>query len=188
MIGYLKGEIKRSAADYLVVAVSGVGYQVYVTEKTLKNFSSADEIELFIHHYQTEKSEDLYGFKDLPSLDLFENLLSAPGVGPKAALALLSTLGINELEEAITKGDLETLTLAPGIGRKVAQKIIGELSDSLAEEGLEGLPKSNPRRQAFEALLELGYNMVEAKTALRMVDSSITDPEERIKEALKHLA
>lgn len=188
MISYLKGTISRSGANYLVIVTNGVGYQVFVDEKTLENLSAKERAEFHIHHYQTDKSEELYGFESLASLDLFENLLSVSGVGPKAALALLSSLSIKELEEAIIKGDLETLTVAPGIGKKVAHKIIAELSDSLAEEGLEGLPKSSPRRQAFEALIELGYNSVEAKAALRMVDSSVSDPEKRVKEALRHLS
>ena len=188
MISYLEGTISRSGNDYLVIVANGVGYQVFVDEKTLENLSAKEKVEIHIYHHQTEKSEELYGFEKLPSLDLFENLLSVSGVGPKAAMALLSSLSTKELEEAITKGNLETLTVAPGIGKKVAHKIIAELSDSLAEEGLEGLPKSSPHRQAFEALLELGYNPVEAKTALRMVDNSINDPEDRIKEALKHLS
>jgi holliday junction DNA helicase RuvA len=188
MISYLKGTINRSGNDYLVVVANGVGYQVFVDEKTLENVSVQEKTELHIYHHQTEKSEELYGFEKLPSLDLFESLLSVSGVGPKAAMALLSSLTTEELEEAITEGNSETLTVAPGIGKKVAHKIIAELSDTLAEEGLEGFPKSSSHRQAFDALLELGYNPVEAKTALRMVDNSIDDPEERIKEALKHLS
>jgi len=188
MISYLQGEIKRTGSNYLVVVANGIGYQVFVSEKSLKRISGKEKIELHICHYQTEKSEELYGFEDLPGLDLFENLISVSGIGPKAALALLSALDIKEVEEAITKGDLDTLTMAPGIGKKGAQKIIAELSDSLTEGGLDGLPKSSPQRQAFEALIELGYNSVEAKAALRMVDSSVSDPEEKVKEALRHLA
>jgi len=188
MIGYLKGKIIRSTADYLVIAVNGVGYQVFVNQKNLEKVSDNKQIELHIHHYQTEKSENLYGFENLAEISLFEALLSVSGVGPKAALALISALSVNELEQAITKGEVDTLTTAPGIGKKGAQKIVAELSDNLADKGLEGLPKSSPQRQAYEALIELGYNAVEAKTALRMVDSKVIDPEDKVKQALKHLA
>ena len=188
MIGYLRGKLVRSSSQYIIVETGGVGYRVFVAEKVMDKVSKSKDIELHIHHYQTDKSEDLYGFIDLASLSIFESLIGVSGVGPKAAIALLSALTAQELEEAITKGDSETLTVAPGIGQKGAQKIIADLSDNLADEGIDGLPKSSPRRQAYEALLELGYNSVEAKTALRMVDDSISDPEEKIKEALKHLA
>jgi len=188
MIGYLKGKIIRSTAEYLVIVVNGVGYQVFVNQRNLEKVSENREIELHIHHYQTEKSEALYGFENLAEISLFEALLSVSGVGPKVALALISALSVDELEQAITKGEVDTLTTVPGIGKKGAQKIIAELSDNLADKGLEGLPKSSSQRQAYDALIELGYNSVEAKTALRMISKDITDPEDKVKEALKHLS
>ena len=189
MIGYLLGIIKKINEDYLVVFVKtgsdfGIGYKIQVPEKILKKAKEGDSLELFIHHYQTEKTEDLYGFKNLSELNLFEQLIDVSGVGPKASIALLSELKVDELEKAITNSDVETLTTAKGIGKKGAQKIITELAETLPEMGFG---KSTPKSEAYDALINLGYNSVEAKAALRMVKGDWDDPERYVKEALKNL-
>jgi holliday junction DNA helicase RuvA len=193
MIGYLAGEIKKIGKDYLVVYVKmaegfGVGYKISVGKKIIEQFNIGDKIELYIHHYLTEQSEDLYGFSNISELDLFENLIGVSGIGPKAAQALLSALSVSQITEAIEKGNVDILTEAKGIGKKGAQKMIAELSDVISEKGIEGIESSGPRAEAYQALIELGYNQVEAKAALRMVDSKIEDSEKIVKEALKNLS
>jgi len=193
MIGYLAGEIKKIGKDYLVVFVMaakgfGVGYKINVNQKLIDKFKVGEKIELFIHHYLTDQSEDLYGFLNIGELDLFENLIEVSGVGPKAAQALLSALSVSSIKDAISEGQVDVLTEAKGIGKRGAQKIIAELSDVIAQKGIEGLEGSGPKADAYEALLELGYNHVEAKAALRMVDNELKDSEEIVKQALSNLS
>jgi Holliday junction DNA helicase RuvA len=193
MIGYLAGEIKKIGKDYLVVYVEtsnsfGIGYKINVSDKLLNEVSAGNRLEFYIHHYLTEKSEDLYGFLNIADLDLFEQVIEVSGIGPKAAQALLTSLSASEIKEAISQGDVDTLTAAKGIGKKGAQKLIAELSDVIAEKGIEGLEGSGPKAEAYEALLELGYNSVEAKAALRMIDKNLEDSEKIVKEALKNLS
>ncbi len=193
MIGYLAGEIKKIGEDYLVVFVVtakgfGIGYKINVSEKLIDKFKVGERIELYIHHYLTEQSEDLYGFLNIGELDLFESLIEVSGVGPKAAQALLSSLSVSSIKDAISEGSVDVLTEAKGIGKKGAQKIIAELSDVIARKGIEGLEGSGPKAEAYEALLELGYNQVEAKTALRMVDSDLKDSEKIVKAALSNIS
>jgi Holliday junction DNA helicase RuvA len=192
MIGYLAGEIKKIGKDYLVIFVItakgfGIGYKINVSEKIIDKYKVGEKLELYIHHYLTDQSEDLYGFVDIAELDLFEDLIEVSGIGPKAAQALLSSLSVTSIKDAISEGQVDVLTEAKGIGKKGAQKLIAELSDVISRKGLEGLEGDGPKSEAYQALLGLGYNQVEAKTALRMIDDEITDSEEMVKQALKNI-
>ncbi len=191
MIAFLKGRIRSVGEDYLVVETGGVGYRVHVPIQLIENcHQTAGKISLHIHQHQTERSSELYGFKTHADLSIFEMLISVNGVGPKAALSLLSAYSGEELKDMIITEDEASLCEAYGIGRRVAAKICRELSEKLEEkdeyEGLRPM-RSLPARQAMEALKELGYNHIEAQAALRMVPKEIEDPQEKVREALKNL-
>jgi len=191
MIAYLRGKIRSVGEDYIVVDARGLGYKVYVPMSIIEECAKlSGKISLHIHHHQTDRSSELYGFKNSTDLAVFEDVISVNGVGPKAAMSLLSMIGGSELKEAIIAQDEAVLCEAHGIGKGVAARICRELSEKLEErDAFEGLrpTRTLPSRQALEALKELGYNHIEAQAALRMVPKEVDDPQERLKEALKNL-
>lgn len=191
MIAFIRGRIRLVKDDFMVVESYGVGYKIYVPASLIEECHKlSGKIALHIHHHQTERSSELYGFKTYLDLEMFELLLSVSGIGPKAAAALLSTFKGNELRTLIIYQDEATIATAKGIGIRAASKICRELSEKIdGHDEYEGMrpAASTPSRQALEALVELGYNQIEAQAALRMVPRSITDPKEKVKEALRNL-
>lgn len=191
MIAFIKGRIRTVLDNYIVVEAKGVGYKVFVPQKIIESCHKlSGKINLHIHHHMTDRSSELYGFREHSGLEVFEMLLQVTGVGPKAALALLSTYSGEDLKKLILSNDEPALCEAPGIGRAAARKICNELCEKIEEkdeyDGLRPI-SSLPSRQAMEALVELGYNRVEAQAALKMVPKEIEDPQERVKEALRNL-
>lgn len=191
MIAFLKGHIRSVIDNYLVVEARGVGYKVFVPQKIIEDCHKlSGTINLHIHHHITDRSSELYGFANHSDLEVFEMLLTINGVGPKAAMALLSTYSGEDIKNLIIAGDEAALCDAPGIGKAAARKICNELCERIEEKDeFEGMrPVSSlPSRQAMEALIGLGYNRIEAQAALKMVSKEIEDPQERVKEALKNL-
>jgi len=191
MIAYLAGKIRLVNNDSIVVEAGGIGYQVFVGEEIIEKCHEASgKIELYTHHHQTERESSLYGFKTYDELAMFERLLKVSGVGPKAAAAILSTHSVEALRSAVLNDGVDLISEAPGVGKKVASKIIHELKDEFEDEGVATLigEKTTVSHQAFEALLNLGYNQVEARAALRMVPKDVKSTTERVKLALKNLA
>lgn len=191
MIAFIKGRIRLVKDDFMVVEAYGVGYKVSVPTILIeKCHEMSGKVALHLHHHQTERSSELYGFKSYADLEMFELLLTVSGVGPKAALALLSAFEGKELRRLIVYQDEATIATAHGIGVKAAGKICRELGEKIeGRDEYEGLaPRaSTPTREALEALIGLGYNQIEAQAALRMVPKNITGSKERVKEALKNL-
>jgi len=190
MIAYLCGQIINKTSNYVIVEVAGVGYQVFVGENFLNELKNGTEIELYTHHQVSEQASDLYGFKTLSDLELFELLLSVSGVGPKSSLGILSLASANDIKEAIIRGDADLLTKVAGIGKKTAERLVLELkskvmriSSGAALEAL-GLGSSDE----INALMSLGYSLGEARTALNSVASEVLDSGERVKAALKKMA
>jgi Holliday junction DNA helicase RuvA len=190
MIAYLCGQIINKTSSYVIVEVAGVGYQVFVGENFLNELKNGTEIELYTHHQVSEQASDLYGFKTLSDLELFELLLSVSGVGPKSALGVLSLASANDIKEAIIRGDADLLTKVAGIGKKTAERLVLELkgkvmriSSGAALEAM-GLGSSDE----IDALMSLGYSLSEARTALNSVASEVLDSGERVKAALKKMA
>lgn len=191
MIAFIKGRIRLVKDDFMVVEAYSVGYKIFVPVSLIeKCHELSGKIALHLHHHQTERSNELYGFKSYADLEMFEMLLLVSGVGPKAALNLLSAFESKELRRLIIYQDEATLATAHGIGVKAAGKICRELLEKIEDkDDYEGLsPRaSTPTREALEALIELGYNQIEAQAALRMVPKNITGSKERVKEALRNL-
>lgn len=197
MIYSVRGELIHTEPSLAVVECAGVGYACRTTMNTLKQIGgTGGEVRLFTYLHVREDAVDLFGFADTAELSCFKQLLSVSGVGPKAALSILSELNPSKLALCITTGDSKTLTRCPGIGAKTAQRIVLELKDKVAKEqhisavDFAAQPSvssdNNNLSEALTALCVLGFPMQQAQNAVAGIgaDASV---EEIIKYALKRL-
>jgi len=177
-----------STPDGIVLDVSGVGYLLAVTPTAARKASGADEVTVETYLHVREDALQLYGFADTEERELFSHLLSVSGVGPKVALAIVSGSPPAELRRAIALDDTARFEAIPGIGRKTAQRVVLELKEKLAA-GIDVAPSagSQPAVVARDALVELGYSLVDAERALAEVDPELP-PEERVRQALRKAA
>ncbi len=189
MIARLRGRAVARRSDGLVLEVGGVGYLVQVTPAALRLATDGEEVTLETYLNVREDALQLYGFADGEERELFEHLLSVTGVGPKVALAIVSGSRPAELRRAIALDDTARFEAIPGIGRKTAQRVVLELKEKLASAS--GAPEArgtaSPHLIARDALVELGYSLVDAERALAAVDEDLP-PEERVRLALRKAA
>lgn len=164
--------------------VGGVGYLVQATPRALARAAAGGEVVLDTYLYVREDALQLYGFADAEERELFAQLLSVSGVGPKVALAILSASSPQELRQAIARGDTARFQAIPGIGRKTAQRVVLELKGALEAGETTAV---DPDQVAREALVELGFSPAEADRALAGVDPALP-PEERVRLALRRVA
>ncbi|MGA9348614.1 MAG: Holliday junction branch migration protein RuvA [Anaerolineae bacterium] len=191
MIASLKGRIEAIGKDYLIVGVGGIGFKVYVPTSFLETAEGpGHQVELFTHLRVRENELALYGCGSEDELALFELLLSVSGVGPKVALAMLSTMLPDSLRLAIAQGNAEVLTRVPGIGPKMAKKIIFHLKDRIEVEfAPEAVPfLTEADAEVIAALTSLGYSVVEAQAALQSLPDEEMEIEERVRLALAYFA
>ncbi|MDP2586330.1 MAG: Holliday junction branch migration protein RuvA [Candidatus Komeilibacteria bacterium] len=191
MISYLKGSILVKKLKYLILLVNNVGYEIFASEKTLSLLNESAEVALYIHHHISETSQDLYGFINQPELEMFKNLISISGVGPKSALGVMASASVEDIIQAILSEDPALLRTVSGIGPKTAERIVVELKSKIGKLGKEMNMKDSsvaPRDiETIEALIGLGYSRREVMEVIRQVPAEITDTSERIKGALKLL-
>ena len=196
MFYYLKGTVAHVAPYLAVVDCGGVGYACHTTTHTLSYLKKGEQAALYTYLNVREGVFDLYGFSTEEERNCFELLIGVSGVGPKAALAILSSTTPNNLALSIVTGDEKALTAAPGIGKKIAQRIILELKDKLAKEQTSfssdgpvpviAAGGANKAGEASAALAVLGYGTPEIAAALKGVD--MEQPlEEIIRQALKKM-
>ena len=191
MIANLKGKIEAIGKDYLVVGVGGIGFKVYVPTSVLETSEGLGrQVELFTHLHVRENDLTLYGCGSEDALALFELLLGVSGVGPRVALAMLSTLSPDSLRLAIAQGNAVALTRVPGIGPKMAKKIVFHLRDRIAVEvGPEAVPfLTDSDAEVIAALTSLGYSVVEAQAAIQTLPAEEMEIEERGRLALGYFA
>jgi Holliday junction DNA helicase RuvA len=188
VISRLRGAPAGRTADGLVVDVGGVGYLVAATPSALRRADGAAEVTVETYLHVREDALQLYGFADGAERELFVRLLGVSGIGPKVALAVVSSAQPSELWRAIALGDAARFQAIPGIGKKTAERIVLELKGSLAE-ALEPVVETGGRSEfvARDALVELGYSVAEAERALALVDPELP-AEERVREALRSAA
>ena len=187
MISRLRGIPAGTTVDGLVVDVGGVGYLVSATPAVLRRADGAVEVTVETYLHVREDTLQLYGFADAGERALFVQLLGVSGIGPKVALAVVSSSSPEELQRAIALKDSARFQAIPGIGKKTAERIVLELEGSLAESvpvSDTGVPRGLVAR---DALVELGYSLVEAEQALAVVDPDLS-VEERVREALRSAA
>lgn len=201
MISFIRGIIEEVEEGSLIIDRDGIGFQVFVPGGVLgEQFRPGDDVKVYTYLNVKEDAMQLFGFLTKDDLSVFRLLLNVNGIGPKAALGVLSGLTADELRFAILSDDVSTLTKAPGIGKKTAQKIILELKDKLSlEEAFEqkitnvreqslGNSDQDVAKDAVQALVALGYSNTEALQAVRKVElQEGLDTEAILKAALKFI-
>lgn len=199
MFYYLNGVVAHMAPFLAVIDCGGVGYACRTTNNTLSHLQKGKPAKLYTHLNVREDAMELFGFSTENELNCFQLLTSVSGVGPKAALSILSAATPESLAMSIITGDEKALTVAQGIGKKIAQRIILELKDKLAKgqtasiqgesyggSGITVIPE-NKLSEASAALAVLGYSQGEINLALKGVDLDVLPLEQIIKQALKKM-
>ena len=188
MIARLRGRPVANTPEGLVLDVGGVGYLVHATPTAVRKGDSADEITVETYLHVREDALQLYGFAERSERELFVQLLAVSGVGPKVALAIVSGSAVADLRRAIVRGDSARFQAIPGIGKKTAERIVLELKEKLGDPALAPASESGDAHVvARDALVELGWTLVDAERALAEVDDDLP-PEERVRLALKKAA
>ncbi len=193
MFYYLNGTITLLDANLAVVDCGGVGYACHTTNYTLSKLQVGKQAKLFTFCNIKEDAFDIYGFSTREELNCFEKLLGVGGVGPKAALAILSVVTPDQFTLAVMTQDDKTLTMAQGVGKKLAQRILLELKDKLAPSQLElsGVQMDaspvhgSKSAEASAALASLGYSQQEIASALKGVDVNAMSVEQIVRHALR---
>ena len=209
MIGSLRGividrepTLDRAASAEMTIEVGGVGYRVTATAATLARLPADEPVLVHVHHHITDSNQRLYGFLTKPERAAFEGLLSAHGVGPALALAVLATHPVDQLARILADDDLNALCEVPGVGKKTAQRLLVELRSSLVLPALDGQPTPvidlagtadggpTPLVDVREALVNLGYSSEEIRRAVAgLADHADTDDSgQLLKLALLQLA
>ncbi|MCY4410535.1 MAG: Holliday junction branch migration protein RuvA [Caldilineaceae bacterium] len=191
MIRQVRGTVITVGSNFLIIEVgnagAGIGLRIFSPEATAARFRAGDDISLHTHLQVREIELSLYGFEELDELEIFEALLGVSGIGPKVALATLSTLTPDALRLAVANKEPGIVARVPGIGKRTAEKVIVELKDKLApaEGELAALATTlDADAEVMEALTSLGYSVVEAQRALQQIPDDITGVEERLRMAL----
>lgn len=195
MIGSLRGTLLVREPNELIVEVSGLGYRLTVSPDVSAELGEVgSDVFVHIHHHIREDNQHLYGFSKLEERVMFETLLSAHGVGPSLALAIMSVHDSNELRRAVYDEDVASLCLVPGVGKKTAQRLIVELSSKLEApttgSGTTSVPggkAKSDRSDVSQGLAALGYSSEEIAQALKQVPNE-GDTSSQIREALNVLS
>lgn len=194
MIAHVKGVVEEKfGTNGLIVDVHGVGYEVMVPALDYEDMTLGEECKLYTYHVVRENAEELYGFSSLMAKKIFELLISVQGVGPKAAMAILSLAEAEEVRNAIANADSGFISKASGVGKKSAERVIVDLKDKVGvpshygatEVKVVGSVATAGSDEALDALIALGFPLKEAATALEKVDSKLP-VEERVRLALKN--
>ncbi len=190
MIAHLEGEIQEKFRNSLILDVSGVGYEITVPTPDFEAVNLGERRKFFTFHSIRENAEELYGFSSLAAKKIFELLISVHGIGPKAAIAILSLAEAEEVRNAIANADAAFIAKASGVGKKSAERVIVDLRDKVGIPSRYGateakfLTAEKANDEALDALIALGFPLKEASEALEKVDPGLS-VEERIKLALK---
>ncbi len=200
MISYIKGILEDMTEESVILENNGIGYEIKVTGRMLTKLPKrGSQMKIYTYLYVREDAIGLFGFATREELQTFQLLIAISGIGPKAGLAILSTLSVEELRFAVLSQDVKTISKTPGIGKKSAERLIIELKDKMKledalrweeepmEEG-EEVAKENSHTEVTLALVSLGYSNSDALRAIQAVEGSNTmDTETLLKHALKKL-
>ena len=201
MIGYIKGTVAELSADRLILENGGIGYEIFVPASVLDaGIRQGQELKVYTYLHVREDALQLFGFQSRDELQTYRLLLGVSGIGPKAAIGILSAMSVDTLRFAVLSDDPAAIAKAPGIGKKTAQKLILELKDKFSlEEAFEKKLAANQQdaaepvsedaaSEAVQALVALGYSGTEALQAVRKVEGAADmDTEAVLKAALKNL-
>ena len=190
MIAHVFGKVAEKFNGSLVVDVHGVGYEVSVATNDFDAVILDQEVKFYTYHHVREQSEELFGFSSLAAKKLFEMLITVQGVGPKAALAILSLGDTEQVRNAIANADSSFVQKATGVGKKTAERVVVDLRDKVGLPTHYGRTEAplqtelNTSDEALEALMALGYTLADATKALENVDVNLPTSQ-RVTEALK---
>ncbi|MEM7530727.1 MAG: Holliday junction branch migration protein RuvA [Chloroflexota bacterium] len=191
MIRLIRGEVVATSKDSLVIDIghqgAGIGLQVHVPAPSAAKYRDGDTVTLQTYLQMREDALTLYGFESTDELDIFELLIGISGVGPKVALATLSTLSPDALRLALANDEPAVIARTPGVGKRTAQKIVLELKDKVSAptDSLQSLAATTDAdTEVMDALVALGYSVVEAQRSLQAIPSEVVGVEERLRFAL----
>ena len=192
MIAHLFGEVTEKLNSSAIIDVHGVGYEVILTSVDLDRFELKSAVKIYTYHALRENAEKLYGFSSLAAKRLFELLISVNGIGPKAAMNILSLGAPEEVRNAIANTDAAYIAKASGVGKKSAERVIVDLRDKVglpskyggSGSSLEFVGHAPENDEALDALIALGFPLKEATAALAEIDPALP-VEQRITAALK---
>lgn len=198
MLYNVKGILTVSDINFIVIECGGVGFKCFTTLNTIKNIGKiGDEVNAYTYLAVREDAMDLYGFSSLAELDAFKLLITVSGIGPKAAVAILSELTPDKLALCIASGDAKSITKAQGVGKKTAERVVLELKDKMgsiavgaaadAVSSVSSVGESSNTAEAVEALVALGYSQSDAAVVVGSMDKSLS-VDDMIRLGLKQLA
>ena len=198
MIYSVKGILTYSEPSFAVVSCGGVGFKCFISMNTLRDLPGiGKETELFTYLSVREDALDLFGFSTSNELEAFKLLITVSGVGPKAAMAILSVLPPDRLSVAVSSGDVRPIQQANGVGKKTAERVVLELKDKMAGiggsavssvvEGIQSVADNSNASEAVEVLVSLGFDRSDAATVIGSMDKSLSS-DDMIREGLKKLS
>ncbi|MEP7204873.1 MAG: Holliday junction branch migration protein RuvA [Candidatus Saccharibacteria bacterium] len=188
MIAHVSGVVAEKFGSAVIVDVHGIGYEVQVAAGDFDLSLMGEAVKFHTYHHIREQSQELFGFSSLAAKKLFELLITVQGVGPKAALSILSLGDSEQVRNAIANSDSTYITLASGVGKRIAERVIVDLTDKvglavqLTRDGVAHSPMMDD--EALEALIALGYSLADASKALEHVPSDLSTAA-RVTQALK---
>ena len=189
MIAHVLGSVAEKFGNSITIDVHDIGYEVQVPSSDYDRAVIGETIKFYTYHHIREQSQELYGFSSLSAKKLFELLITVQGIGPKAALSILSLGEAEEVRNAIAGSNSAFISKASGVGKKIAERVAVDLSDKVglavvASGDSNNLTSVTINDEAFEALVALGYSLNDATKALELVPNDLPTPE-RVKQALR---
>ncbi len=188
MIAHVSGVVAEKFGNAIIVDVNGLGYEVQVAVGDFDSAVLGEQVKFHTYHHIREQSQELFGFSSLAAKKLFELLITVQGVGPKAALSILSVGDSEHVRNAIANGDSAYITQAVGVGKRIAERVVVDLSDKVGlaiqltrKIGSSGIGVSD---EALEALIALGYTLADGTKALENIPTDIPTAQ-RVTQALK---
>ncbi|MGN0522944.1 MAG: Holliday junction branch migration protein RuvA [Eubacterium sp.] len=198
MIYNVRGKLTYTEPTFAVIECGGVGFKCFVSMNTLKDLTSiGTEVNLFTYMAVREDAMDLFGFSTQDELQAFKLLITVSGVGPKAAIAILSVLSPDRLSIAISGGDVKSIQAANGVGKKTAERVVLELKDKMVGigsgnaaavvEGIQAVASNSNAQEAVEVLVSLGFNRSDAAAVVGAMDKTLS-VDAMIRNGLKQLS
>lgn len=191
MIAHVRGKISEKFNGSIIIDVNGLGYELFVSVVDFDLVSLGESVKFYTYHHVREQSEELFGFSTLSAKKIFEMLISVQGVGPKAALAILSLGNVETVRNAIANSNAGFIQKASGVGKKTADRVVVDLHDKVGlpakyENSNEIIENNqlNSSDEAVEALMALGYTLADASEALKNIDTDLSTAE-RVTKALR---
>jgi len=187
MIGFLDGKIELIREGLVIINVGGVGYRVGIGPNLGANAHLGDKIQVYVYTQVREDILALYGFETLEELDLFELLISVSGIGPKAAMGILSAASVDKIRASIINQDPTLLSSVSGVGKKTAEKVVIELKNKVRATGSLFDATGGKAEDVYEALMQLGFKPNEAREAIASMPADCEGAENQLKYCLTSL-